>query len=273
MDERLAFLLGAKDHEMETIEYILHGLQLPFAYAYADGERCNSSNALAATSAVVIKNGYRPFPSKPRIVTVECGGEFVRPYLRIDHHRPGDYGYELGPDRYFEGSSIGQVCILLEHEGFSMEQIQAVARVNLKMVAANDHCPQHAFAGLCPDITREGLRAHRIRNLMRFTGRSERKVVDGIAYSLERLKTLPTRFLEGFKVTVLDHHIPNFADAALWYGEPVEYVKEGPNETVKKGIIGALDPRLVKAWMAEQEGKLVNIYGCPVRGYAGGYLP
>lgn len=273
MDERMAFILGATDHEMETIETILYGLKIPFAYASAMGERCHSGNAYSATTAVVINNGYRPWPKNPRVVAVECGGDFFRPYLKIDHHRPGDYGYNIGPDRFFEGSSVGQLCILLEHEGFSMDEIQRIARVNLKLVAANDHCPQHAHAGLCPGVTPEGLRQHRIRNLVRFTGHSERKVCDGIARTANHLRTLPKRLVGDYEVTICNDHIRFFHDAALLIGVPFEYAKPSPDGGVKKGLIGALDPALVVAWMAEQQGKLKDIYGCPARGYAGGYLP
>lgn len=37
--------------------------------------------------------------------------------VRVDHHRPGDPGYGLPPERFLEGSSIGQVFHLLAVAG------------------------------------------------------------------------------------------------------------------------------------------------------------
>ena len=43
---------------------------------------------------------------------------------------------------------------------------------------------------------------------------------------------------------------------------------------MKVGLIGVLDPSLGKWWMEQKRAEgLEGIYGDPVRGFAGGYLP
>jgi len=49
---------------------------------------------------------------RPGDVCVECGSPEVQS-LRIDHHYPGDTGYDVGASQAFGGSSAGQVLHLL----------------------------------------------------------------------------------------------------------------------------------------------------------------
>lgn len=273
MDDRLVFVLGAKDNEMVIVENILYGLELPYAYAVSGGNRCHSGNAYKTVEVQVRHRSRSPWPAKPKVVTIECGGDRLSPYLIIDHHRPGDFGFNLGPDRYWEGSSLGQLCILLEYEGFSKEQIWCAARANMKIAAANDHCPFHAMKGLCADVSPEGLLDFRMHNVLKMTGFSERDVKVGIERSVARLRAMPRKDLFGTEVICHTEHVPFFLDAALRVNKPIEYVTESEDNRVKRGLNGVTDPELVKLWMDANKDVLVDLYGSPARGYAGGYLP
>lgn len=86
MDDRLVFVLGAKDNEMVIIENILYGLELPYAYAANGGNRCHSGNAYKTFEVLVRYRSRSQWPAKPKVVTIECGGDRLSPYFIIDHH-------------------------------------------------------------------------------------------------------------------------------------------------------------------------------------------
>lgn len=273
MSNHMSFILGAHDDEMSVIENVLRGLKLPYAYATANNERCTSRNAYAATGVIQMGHGYQSTSPIAMVVTIECAGPTIIPTVRIDHHHPGDTGFDKGADQYFDGSSIGQLCNLLMDEGYDQSVLEWHANVSLHLAAANDHCPAHALAGLCPGVDPEQLRNYRINAIKRVTALPEAKIRIGIQKAAERLKALPRRLVEGVEVIHCTDSFPHFVNAVLWSGSAVEYYKELPDGSVRKGLLSCTSPAVVQTWMNEHASVLKDIYGCPVRGYAGGYLP
>jgi hypothetical protein len=99
MSDRL-WLLGAADPEMERIEHLLKQTGEKFEYAMISGIRVNPSTAYM----------LRNIPDEVTHL-VECGtpetGLLTR--IVIDHHRPGDKGFNRSYREFLEASSIGQV--------------------------------------------------------------------------------------------------------------------------------------------------------------------
>lgn len=118
----VVWVLGAPDAEMQAIENLLRECGQVVVYATSDAvlygrqgkQRVHGGNAYAATSM----SAYPPDTAE--YIFVECDVPSMPSHIdrsRVDHHRPGDPGYGVGPERYLEASSIGQVISRLAHMG------------------------------------------------------------------------------------------------------------------------------------------------------------
>src|SRR5215216_1970603 len=119
MDKHLTFVLGAQDPEMREIEKSVARAGASFVHAARDGVRVWPRNAYEANGVVLAgPGGVRAalLPPQAPAVFVECNVVGVEPVLRVDHHNPGDAGYDKSPERYMEGSSLGQVLRVVEIE-------------------------------------------------------------------------------------------------------------------------------------------------------------
>src|SRR5690606_15369025 len=92
------------------------------------------------------------------------------PVTRIDHHNPGDPGYEMPPERYLEGASLGQTLGLLEVEPTPTQ----------RLLAAADHCLTAAYQERCPGVDPRELLFLRASWRARVTGRTFGDVTEGI---------------------------------------------------------------------------------------------
>lgn len=108
----LLFVLGASDPEMTTIEQLLVECGVSFAYAQKDESRVHPGNMYSADTVHIP-------PGVERVVMVECDAPLDADVevIRCDHHRPGDPGFGLPPERFLEASSIGQAISILAREG------------------------------------------------------------------------------------------------------------------------------------------------------------
>jgi hypothetical protein len=94
--------------------------------------------------------------------------------------------------------------------------------------------------------------------------------------SIAILRALPVATVGGgeYRVSTTDVQLLNHAQ--LIAGLPVQYIMQGNarDPRTKVGLLGG-EPSMIAAWMAEkaESGELVDIYGDPARGYAGGYIP
>jgi hypothetical protein len=138
--EKLDFLLGFRDREMNRIQELCETWQLPYRFATSSGVRVNPNNSYEA-DAVTLSPGRI-------LVLVECEPrEFVGDVgliRRIDHHRPIDRGYHMPPELYWQASSLGQFYALL---GLGLPTKEDL------VIAARDHCLFAAMEGKCSGVT------------------------------------------------------------------------------------------------------------------------
>ncbi|WKN22263.1 hypothetical protein [Azotobacter vinelandii] len=256
------FVLGARDPEMTIIEDLVRKVGHEVAHAMAGERRVHAGNAYAAERAAA-----RPGRHRGPVVWVECaladGG--VPRDLVVDHHREDDPGFRMPPERFWEGASLGQVCTLLGIEPTR----------ELRLAAAADHCLNAAYLGRCPGIAPEEMRAWRLASRAAWQKLSPevlaRRIETGIAQvrSLERLRVGGFEFADA-----MGREIPEVPEASAILGIAVMYSRVEPRSGRTK--IGALNgtPEMLEAWMdfARDVLGLADVYGSPIRGYAGGYL-
>jgi hypothetical protein len=246
------FVLGADDPEMRAIEAVLKQQGETVVYAQAGAFRVTMHNAYSSTYV----SPALP-PGTTEVVCVECSVMGL-PYTDlIDHHRDGDPGYEATPEKYVEGSSLGQLLTLLSLDPTDEQRI----------ICAADHCLTHAYKGLCPGVSPEALAAWRSRTRAQHAGIS-------VAAFERKVEKARRQLVEAEKVDV-------GGTAIAWVGElDGEYGEAGARfnipfmgtRTMKRRTSVALfgtAPDVTRLWM--KTCGLVNVYGAPERGYAGGY--
>lgn len=269
------FILGASDPEMTEIEAVVTAAGHRVAYAMANGTRVHPGNAYKANGLYDGGNDH--------VVRVECGGAdatVMRPAInegeddyghglnecvRIDHHFPGDPGFGRPPAEYMEASSLGQVLVLLGLEPTDRQ----------RMVAAADHCLGAAYRGECPGVGPDALMVRRASERAAFQGRNFGEVISDIIAAIEALTVAPRIDLGG-GVRVADMRQP----------EPISELMEAGTRTGTAYICGPLpspDGRLkytvsgeaatIRTFLAGGAAALglVDTYGDPARGFAGGY--
>jgi hypothetical protein len=260
----MVFILGAADPEMQRIDAVLakHGCLVAYATIGLGGERVSPSTAYKAD-----RTSHYIEDLVGDVIFVECQVSGLTPKMVIDHHRPGDPGYGLPPEKFWEASSLGQVFSLLGLEPSEEDLI----------VAAADHCLSHAYRWRCPGVNPDALRRWRTANRAAFQGVSEDEIRRKVDAALETLAHLPCVTIAGQTVAnaIGLPSIPEAPEAVAISGTALLYSMpdKGTGRT-KVGLLGA-EPETIREWMsiAPQKWGLVEIYGDPARGYAGGYLP
>ena len=292
------WLLGASDPEMERIEALLMQTKCHFVYATANGRRVHPGNAYRADHPVI--------PEGSTVYAVECGWEGeTADVFHIDHHRPGDLGFGRPPAEFLPASSIGQVHATLarlanpEYEDAGefilsgqvwsvrmRETDKIVGKFRLlsllplyedALAAAADHCLGAAYRGECPGINPDVLMRWRAASRAKFQGRTMAEVladVEAAGHMLAHASTLrlaPNVFAMDMRSSVPIRELP---EAATRLGIPyVSGPLVGPDGRKKFTVSGF--PITVRAFLdvwAPAEG-LVDLYGDPERGFAGGYAP
>lgn len=116
------FALGAADIEMAAIERLLTALAARkliagFGYASAGGQRCHAGNAYQGTGILAPDGTETVVPADATLVEVECqlAIDLLTPMV-VDHHRPGDPGYDRPAAESVAASSLGQLLSLLGRE-------------------------------------------------------------------------------------------------------------------------------------------------------------
>jgi hypothetical protein len=197
---KTVFVLGAMDPEMREIEEVVNaylddrierGESGGVLYAAKDGASVAPSTAYKANGLVRKDGQPAEMPGDvTRVVTVECGVQGLKAHVRVDHHNPGDVGFGFGPEKFWEGSSLGQICELLEVEP-TIEQ---------RIAAAADHCLNHAYQGKCPGIDPSALRAWRVKSRSAYQGVEPEVVEKAVAEAIETIKGLPKVEIGGREV-------------------------------------------------------------------------
>jgi hypothetical protein len=265
VDKEWRFVLGAQDPEMREIQKAISRANLRFVHAAKGGVRCTPRTAYDADGVVLAQRGgtVRPavLPPQEPAVFVECTVRGREPALRVDHHHPGDPGYDKSPEAYLEGSSLGQVLRILEMEPTETQ----------RLLAAGDHCLTAAYQGMCPGVDPKELLFLRASWKARITGRSFGDVMDGI---LDAAKRVTRHYDSEFEESVfLDpaEVSPDLAEGAAYIGKPVRYRQFFPDGELKEMLKGA-GPEHIARFMSEHERAGRVVYGNPYRGYGGAYL-
>lgn len=218
-----------------------------------------------------------------------CGDlhEWSPTWTVVDHHRPGDPGYGRPSAEFMTASSIGQVLAILGREA-TQEQ---------RLVAAADHCLAAAYRGECPGVDPDELMRWRIASRAAFQRRSEAEILADVERARESLReSVYTRRIEPYAGAngycphcgTADHpdcmypavewryadlrgqHIPELPEAAAREGIPfLSAVRDRDGR--EKVVLQAAPADLVSAFLSGSVVPgLVDIYGDPARGFAGG---
>lgn len=270
VENSLVVVMGAQDPEMAAIAAACDKLGIRTLQASVDGVACHPGNAYRCNGYVdngILADDY--------VISVECSVVDLRVDFAADHHREGDRGYGRPPSAYWEASSIGQVYQHLADGGIPATALADAFGTERYLVAASDHCPSHAFMGRCPGIDIAELKAMRARNSAAFNKMTEAEWLATVDAAIATLRELPVAYAGGGEYRVAVEDIPLLNHAQLIAGIPVQYIMQGNarDARCKVGLLGG-EPEMISAWMAEKSaGELVDVYGDPQRGYAGGYIP
>lgn len=257
----MQFILGALDPEMHTIEQLLAQHKRHFTHAKLRGRRVISGNAYVADGLSGEIDWAQP------VVWVECSVPALRreQHWVADHHKPGDPGYSLPAERYWQGSSLGQVCAFL-----GIAQTKA-----LSIIAASDHCLNHAYQGHCPGVEPFEVRQSRIASRAQFQRISPTQMRNKVNAAIEVIKGLPTINIAGHSFKdAMDRFVPELPEASAMLNMPIIYTRREPRLGLTKvGVLNGTAPAL-SAWMkwAGEQSYLMQLYGDPDRGYAGAYV-
>jgi len=260
------FVLGGDDTEMRYIADILRAEGIGFVYAEHNGERARRGDAYAID-----------FPTLSRKqVWVECrpknwGSAEMQSmgYHLVDHHNEGDPGYNKTKNEFWEASSIGQVCALLNVEPES----------KWKFVAAADHCLQAAYSSGCPGINREDMLEFRLGHY-REGMEVARPLFKGVC---DKLRSLPKTNFLGHDILflddrkVLDRRKESFfvTDATSYTNTPFISVRKRAGRDYYKVFAGTVPADFIRKFLdggAGELGEVIEVFGDPRRNFTGAKL-
>jgi len=249
------FILGAADPEMVAIEKILESNDQPWTVAEDSHGRRVRGDAYHA--CIPDTAGF------DRVVRVECSwpGADTDPRVGvIDHHFPGDPGYGMPPSHSWEGSSLGQLC----------EMLNVAPSRWLRMIAAADHCLRAAYAGECPWVDVYELSKWRLETKAAHQNKTVMDIANDVESAMLKLAAAKRISIAGVLVAVFDDEtIPELPEASARLGAPFLAQLANPAGR-RKIVLQSAPPEVVQVWMATCG--LKDVYGDPARGLAGGYL-
>ncbi len=270
-------IFGGEDYESTEARKVAHDAWLITATAVlADGKKVHAGNAYQATWHLLDDEVNQESQATEAII-FECSkvaaGELAI-VLNADHHNPGDAGYWLGADQFWNASSLGQLMNYLGMEP-SEEQLY---------IAASDHCPADAYQGKCPGIDPVKFKAMRISQKVEFFKKDPRNAYKASPEALESITEIAKqKLLSSQEVDwVCDLRdqwlIDELPEAALMLG--MAYITQIPdtdrdrNPTGNLKIIlwGHTNPETVvkfMKWANTLPNKVGDAYGNPTRGFAG----
>ena len=261
-DGEVFFVLGAMDPEMDYIRWTILEIGGDFAEVTIKGEKIKPFQAYHAERFDLVE-----IPKTTKlVVSIENGYRWSDgPTMVIDHHRPGDPGYGFHPSEFWKGSSLGQLHTAL---GIQKEKLSLI-------VAAADHCLAAAYRGECPGVNPDDLMAWRVESRAKFQKIPVEELLKRINTAREKLLCAPeVPGWPGIRDMRRPDPVPELPEAAAREGiafisGPLKDVRN-PNRE-KYGLMNAT-PEQIRAFL---EGKvihgLVDLYGDPERGFAGGY--
>lgn len=156
---------------------------------------------------------------------------------------------------------------------------------SIVLTAAADHCLEAAYRGRCPGVDPDALMRWRAESRAAFQGRAVADVVADVEAARQRLRAAVThpadiescpRWSDGTPMAseyadLRGESIPELPEAAA--RECIPFIAEQTGrDGRRKVVLMAAPPKLVSRFMAgEVVPGLVDYYGDPMRGLAGGY--
>lgn len=270
---KLLFILGAQDPEMKLIEEILTLLSLDVLRATRNGKRVYPGNAYHADPPRLDPGRFST------LYAVECGwhGEAAA-VIHLDHHHPGDPGYGKPPAQYFSASSIGQVFDVVSRwltragRPADLERLLHGYDHVARLAAAADHCLGAAYRNECPGVNADELMAWCVRGRAAF---QHRPVADILA-ELQHSRAVIRQIAAGGLADLRDlpaGTLPQAPEAACREGIAVLSRVVDRDGRAKVGLLGATPEQVSKFLCGQLVPGLLDRYGDPARGFAGGYIP
>jgi hypothetical protein len=173
---------------------------------------------------------------------------------------------EPDPLGWFALCSNGDWAVAVE-DGYSSVRLPAI----VALTAAADHCLESAYRGRCPGVDPDALMRWRAESRAAFQRRPVEAVLADIEAARQRLRaacaastSLPYADLRG-------ESIPELPEAAAREGIPF-LADQTDRSGRRKVVLMAAPPDLVRRFLSgEIVPGLVDYYGDPARGFAGGY--
>ena len=301
MSNSRIWFLGAPDPEMSAIEVLLKECGEKVEYATINGQRVKPHEAYKTDNirGSLTESTY----------LVECSyilsqsPNTTPPYfhiVKIDHHNHSDFGYGRPPEDYMAASSIGQVISVLallsilpdwdighsDEPGFpgewdNSEEPPEIFSNNLwrnipkefVFIAAADHCLGAAYQGQCPGVDADELMQWRVESRAKFQKRAPDLILADIAAARKALRSAPHLELV-HNISVRDMRgvfVPELPEAAAREGEC--FVAQLEQGDITKIVCQSGSPEQISAFMQwAHDNNIKNIYGDPMRGFAGGIL-
>lgn len=262
------FVLGAADPEMRAIESLLMLHGVPLVHAAVAGKRVYPANAYKASlppaaRAVLARQG--------RVYLVECLAAAAPGALRIDHHHQGDPGYGHPPAQYWQASSLGQTVAALTND----LGIAVTITPEMRMTAAADHCLGAAYRGECPGVDPGALLRWHVAARAAYEQRSANAVLQDVETTRGTLQMAPRVELKAGLYAADVRGLP-VAELLLAAARDSQCCLSAVTARDGRTKIGCLvgSPAQVSAFMQSwaPAHQLVDIYGDPVRGFAGAYV-
>lgn len=290
----MLFILGGSDVEMTAIENILKQCDVAYAYASINWQRCHGGNAYKANGWITPDGGYFTSATGTQLYFVECEVQLRADHepapIVVDHHRPGDPGFGQEAKDYFNASSVGQVIACLQ--GFGLYEDNGVEVVPLTYIAAADHCLAAAYANKCRGVDPNTLLKLRAKEKAKFKNCSVEQILANIAEAKDVLFEKGSVFCGGCEqltwggefcqcgdsrspeiVDLTDHPlIPELPEAACRYGFAYVTTVTEPTGRVKHVLGGCASPEVIQKWMDARKSEGREVYGDPIRGFAGAYV-
>jgi hypothetical protein len=284
IDRTYLWILGAPDPEMEAIERLLIQAGQKVAYATVAGQRVTPDSAYQADGTTC----EYELAEESLPVFVECEVHGIKPWLVVDHHRPGDPGYRVPPEEFLMGASIGQVIAALARMDaipanvtwvspdpivtspgqspagrFAFVYHMWVVSTNPRhgitpwhkvypevlFIAASDHCLMAAYQGRCPGVNPDALMCWRAGARARYQGRPVRAVLKDIARARKALAKAPRVLIGGVPVADLrGQQIPELPEAAAREGIPFLGTPKTKPGARRKVVLQCAPPEVLADW-------------------------
>jgi hypothetical protein len=308
---KLFVVFGARDPESEAAKELCEACGVPYGQAVSFLTRRDVTPSDAYDSDGWVSHGAARLGPGSRVLLFECDGAGLLSKLppgchvsRLDHHRPGDRGWNRAPSEFWPASSLGQLAAELASEGSlkgegpdageskpgtSIWDAQSgtwrvatrqgtwwTVPTDCVLAAAADHCLAAAYRGECPGADPDALMAWRIKSRAEFQGRPVEALMADVERAREALREAPKIALGGELVADLRGQVvPELPEAAAREG--VAFLATPPVKAGerKKVVLQCAGPAALAEWRAWATANgLVDLYGGdPGRGFAGGYIP